>query len=587
MSEQTEHDELTEIFSQALELDSSEREKFLDEACKEKPHLRERIESLLKSFEKSEDFIEKPIIQVSQIQPEKQTEAEPNLPSQIYSPKLLRGDLDNIILMALRKESSQRYASVGDFSADISNYLNGLPVSARPNTFKYRTKKFIQRNKIAVIAISSILLLIIVGSAILFIQYRKAEQEKAKAEEVKNLIQKILLTAKPSETNTEKGGYSEASNEILEQTAKQLDSEEFAGQPEVKAHLEHLIGKIYLIQGQYELGEKYLLRALTSQTQLYGNDQKKLLETNLSLADLYFTKANYREAEDIYAENLLLLREEIQRGNTVLLSDFFASFNNYALLLRAKGDSKKAEILFRENLSLASQNPQIPLKTNFIPTMLYLTLLDQGKFDEAEAGMQKQVKEFRQKTNNPTLEIANALTLLGSILMEKENLTEAKNILEEAEKFYRKLLSPNSIQIFDNLRLQAQVAYLQGNYSFAEKQINQVLENYNQNANPKYISFATALTIKGLVLNKLGKGAEAEKVLREGVQLRIENLPPNHFMTALTKGALGEVLTANKKFDEAEKFLQESYESLKNSQAGENQRMILAKSRLEKLEQLK
>lgn len=583
MSEQTEHDELTEIFSQALELEPPEREKFLDVACRNKPQLRERIESLLKSFEKSEDFIEKPAIQFSQIQPEKlpENQLEP------IDPKLLRGDLDNIILMALRKEPSRRYASVADFSGDIDSYLNNLPVSARPNTFKYRTEKFIQRNSIAVAAISLILLLIIAGGTILFIQYRKAEQEKAKAEEVKNLIQKLLLTAKPNETSKEKGGYSDNSNEILEQTAKQLDSKEFDNQPEVKAELELLIGNIYLYQGQNEQSEKYLLRALASQTQLYGNDKKRLLKTNLALADLYNSQAKYSKAEDIYSENLPSLREEIQQGNKVLLSDYFSSFNNYALLLRAKGDSKNSERLFRENLSLASQNPEISQSIGFIHTMLNLTLLDQGKFDEAEAGMQKQVNESRQKTNNPTLEIANALTLLGSISMEEGKLTEAKNALEEAEKVYRKLLSPKSIQIFDNLRLQAQVAYLEGNYLFAEKQINQVLENYNQNANPKYISFATALTIKGLILNKLGKGAEAENILREAVQLRIENLPANHFMTALTKGALGEVLTANKKFDEAEQVLRESYESLKISQAGENQRIILAKSRLEKLKKLK
>lgn len=579
MSEQTEHDELTEIFSQALELDPSEREKFLDEACQNKSYLRDRVESLLKSFEKSENFIEKPVMQVSQLQPGKHSENHP----ESINPKLLRGDLDNIILMALRKEPSRRYASVGVLSADISNYLNGLPVSARPNTLKYRTEKFIQRNKIAVVATAFIIVALITGITISFIQYRNTQQEKAKAEEVKKLIQKLLLTAKPSETSKEKGGYSDNSNEILQQTAQQLDSEVFANQPEVKAELEQLIGNIYLYQGEYELSEKYLLQALASQTQLYGNDKKRLLQTNLLLGDLYNFKANYEKAEKAYSENLPLLREEIKLGNTELFTNYFMSFNNYALLIRAKGDSKRSEMLYRENLLLASQYPEVSQYINFIQTMLNLTLLDQGKFDEAEAEMQKKVNEYRQTTNSQSLEIASNLTLFGSILMEKGNLTEAKETLEEAEKIYRKLLSPNSIQIFDNLRLQAQVAYLEGNYSFADKQINQVLENYKQNTNPNYISFATALTIQGLVLNKSGKSVEAEKILREATQLRIENLPSNHFMTALTKGALGEVLMTNNKFDEAEQFLRESLESLKNSQAGENQRIVLAKSRLEKL----
>ena len=56
-----------------------------------------------------------------------------NPQSAVPNPQSLRGDLDNIILMALRKESSRRYTSVEDLSDDISKYLNGLPVSANKN----------------------------------------------------------------------------------------------------------------------------------------------------------------------------------------------------------------------------------------------------------------------------------------------------------------------------------------------------------------------------------------------------------------------------------------------------------------------
>jgi len=91
------------------------------------------------------------------------TEQEPTPPStaltkaidrksKIQNPKLLRGDLDNIILKALRKEPDRRYASVAQFSEDIRRHLEGLPVIARKDTFKYRATKFIQRNKAAVTA---------------------------------------------------------------------------------------------------------------------------------------------------------------------------------------------------------------------------------------------------------------------------------------------------------------------------------------------------------------------------------------------------------------------------------------------------
>src|SRR6266851_1086019 len=59
----------------------------------------------------------------------------------------LAGDLDNIVLMALRKEPARRYASAQEFSEDIRRHLEGLPVIARKDTLAYRTSKFVRRNK--------------------------------------------------------------------------------------------------------------------------------------------------------------------------------------------------------------------------------------------------------------------------------------------------------------------------------------------------------------------------------------------------------------------------------------------------------
>ena len=62
----------------------------------------------------------------------------------------LRGDLDNIVLMALRKDPARRYASAEQLSEDVRRYLENLPVSARTDTFAYRTRKFVARNRWAV-----------------------------------------------------------------------------------------------------------------------------------------------------------------------------------------------------------------------------------------------------------------------------------------------------------------------------------------------------------------------------------------------------------------------------------------------------
>jgi tetratricopeptide (TPR) repeat protein len=89
------------------------------------------------------------------------TEQEPPRPSvaaagnskfEIRNSKLLRGDLDNIVLMALRKEPERRYASANALSEDVRRYLDGLPVRARKDTVAYRTTKFVRRHRATVIA---------------------------------------------------------------------------------------------------------------------------------------------------------------------------------------------------------------------------------------------------------------------------------------------------------------------------------------------------------------------------------------------------------------------------------------------------
>ena len=73
-------------------------------------------------------------------------------PFTTHDSRSLRGDLDNIVLMAMRKEPARRYASVGQFSEDIRRHLEGLPVIARKDTVAYRATKFVRRNKIGVAA---------------------------------------------------------------------------------------------------------------------------------------------------------------------------------------------------------------------------------------------------------------------------------------------------------------------------------------------------------------------------------------------------------------------------------------------------
>ncbi len=88
----------------------------------------------------------------------------------------LRGDLDNIVLMAMRKEPQRRYQSVDQLSEDIRRHLQGLPIAARKDTFVYRTARFVLRNRIPVAVTVLALLTIAFSGAVM--QWRANKQAK-------------------------------------------------------------------------------------------------------------------------------------------------------------------------------------------------------------------------------------------------------------------------------------------------------------------------------------------------------------------------------------------------------------------------
>lgn len=103
----------------------------------------------------------------------------------------LRGDLDQIVLKALRKEPEARYATVEQFSSDIGRHLEGLPVVARRRTFRYQAVKFVQRNRVAVIAAAVVLFTLIGGIVATTWAARVAIAERVAAQKRFNEARKL------------------------------------------------------------------------------------------------------------------------------------------------------------------------------------------------------------------------------------------------------------------------------------------------------------------------------------------------------------------------------------------------------------
>jgi eukaryotic-like serine/threonine-protein kinase len=109
----------------------------------------------------------------------------------------LSGDLDNILLKALRKEPERRYLSVEQFGEDIRRHLDGLPVLARKDTIRYRTTKFVERNKAGVAAAALLALSLVAGMVATAWQAHIARVERARAErrfnDVRHLTNSLIF----------------------------------------------------------------------------------------------------------------------------------------------------------------------------------------------------------------------------------------------------------------------------------------------------------------------------------------------------------------------------------------------------------
>ena len=121
----------------------------------------------------------------------------PAAASSVTQKRELRGDLDNILITALRKEPERRYSGVAAFADDLRRFLAQRPVRAQPDTIGYRAAKFMQRNRLAVAAAALVVTALVVGLGVAAWQAQVARAEKANAvarfNEVRQLARSVLF----------------------------------------------------------------------------------------------------------------------------------------------------------------------------------------------------------------------------------------------------------------------------------------------------------------------------------------------------------------------------------------------------------
>jgi serine/threonine protein kinase len=247
--------------------------------------------------------------------------------------KRLRGDLDTIVLMALRKEPQRRYASVEEFAQDIRRHLDNLPALARKDTTAYRASKFITRHKVGVAAAALVTVALLSATGVTLRQARIARAERARAERRFNDVRKLAnsLMFEVHDSIRDLPGATAARKLILQRAQEYLDS-----------------------LAQESKSDPALLRELAAAYARLASVQGNALDANLG--DTPKAVQNYRKAAELLEADVSL--EPANREARLELAQTYMSLG-FCLLHAGdrKGNKETTQKALGILESLATSNP--------------------------------------------------------------------------------------------------------------------------------------------------------------------------------------------------------------------------------------
>ncbi len=504
----------------------------------------------------------------------------------------LQGDLDNIVLMALRKEPSRRYASAAQFAEDIQHWLHGQPVIASKDSWGYRCNKFVRRHTLAVASAITIMALLAGFSVVTYLQARDIARqrdavaiERNRAEQVSSFLVELFELSDPSQSR----GNELKARELLDVGARRIDGD-LKSQPATKAMLLGTIGKVYGSLGLYKEAADSLTRSLQTSQQIYGNSHDDVAATQIALADVLISQGELDTAEQELKQSLamqqqlhgkqsvqqapvlrLMGRLALERGEyaqaeqqmraAMTLYDQYGMQNSLdkAAVLSDLGKAladqyqeAKAEPLYRaaltiETATLGGDHPRIAELKNRLADALE----GQGKYDEAAPIFREAVDVKRRVLGNTHPQTIDTLENHGNFLRRKGDYPQAEAVLIEALQANRKLYGEQHSYVgYDRVNL-GLLAYDRGDYSSAETEFRAALDIYAKTLTADNVLIAGAKIGLGRSLTRLGKASQAIPLLQDAIKISAHALGEDNPVTDTGRAALGIALLAIQKGNEA------------------------------------
>jgi tetratricopeptide (TPR) repeat protein len=269
----------------------------------------------------------------------------------------VRGDLDWVVMKALEKDRDRRYDTAAALAADVRRNLADQPVLAGPPSAAYRLRKFVRRNRAAVLAVGLVLLALaggVAGTVVGLVRARQAEAQARDDADVARTISRFFqnLLAQADVSNQPRAGGLSAGRDpnltvrvLLDRAGEEVERA-FPNREPTEAAIRMTIGDAYLALGVYPPAQRHLERAIELRTARLGPDHPDTLDARHSLGYLFYLQSRYGEAEAV-------IREVGDRYAAALGADHLDTLccrHDLAVMCRERGGFEPAEALFQEVL---------------------------------------------------------------------------------------------------------------------------------------------------------------------------------------------------------------------------------------------
>jgi serine/threonine-protein kinase len=473
-----------------------------------------------------------------------------------YKRRRLRGDLDRIVLMALHKEPSRRYASAEQMAEDVERHLDGDPVIARGDSAAYRARKFVTRHRWGVAAAALGVLSLGGGVIATSWQAREASEQAAlasaerdRASRVAGLMMEVFRLSDPIQNP----GNAASAREVLDRGTDRLLSE-LDDEPALQSAMLLEVAGVYEHLGMLDRAESLAVRSLERREEYFGATSLETSESLSRLGQIQAAEGRRPQAIESLRRSVAIRVSALREPDSLLA----ATQASLAFELRSQGDHEEAAELFEAAVATQRSLPGSDVTVPNTLLGLAATYHDQGAFDEAEALFQSALDDYDSSDPNPM--VAAALLNVGMIRRLREQYQAAEPLVKAGYEMRAALYEPDHPDVIEGMAQWGMELQALGRLDEAEAILAAAVERANRKLGWEHETATTARGVLAAVDVEQARYALASARIDTVLAAKRRRHEPDHPSITVTIVQSADPYLETGRLAEARAFLDEAME---------------------------